>query len=76
MDQAARSPDFNLIEDLWYRVSCLISKNKSKARKELIKQIIAAWFKRLLLGKLTKVVDSLPLPWKMAIKNHGWPRIY
>ena len=38
---AAQSPDLNSFEDLCYRVSCLISKNKSKAKKELIEQVIA-----------------------------------
>ena len=45
MDWPAQSPDFNPIENLWNRVSCIVGKNKPKTRRELIEQVIAAWFR-------------------------------
>ena len=44
MDWPAQSPDLNPIENLWNRVSCIVSKNKPKTRRELIEQVSAAWF--------------------------------
>ena len=44
MDWPAQSPDLNPIENLWNRVSCIVDKNKPKTGKELIEQVIAAWF--------------------------------
>ena len=76
MDWPAQSPDLNPIENLWNRVSCIVGKNKSKIRRELIEQVIAAWFRVITPEELKKLVDSLPRRFKLVIDNHGWPIKY
>ena len=76
MDWPAQSPDLNPIENLWYRVSCIIRKNKPKTKRELIEQVIAAWFRVISPEELNKLVESLPRRCKMMIENHGWPTKY
>ena len=76
MDWPAQSPDLNPIENLWYRVSCIIGKNKPKTKRELIEQVIAAWFRVISPEELNKLVESLPRRCKMVIENHGWPTKY
>ena len=65
MDRPVQSPDLNPIENLWYQVSCLMSKNKEGT---LIEQVIAAWFRVISLEKLIKLVDSSPQNGKMVFK--------
>ena len=60
MDWPAQSHDFNPIENLWYRVSCVVGKNKPKTRRELIEQVTAAWYRVISPEELKELVDSLP----------------
>ena len=76
MDWPAQSPDLNPTENLWNRVSCIVGKNKSKTRRELIEQVIAAWFRVITPEELKKLVDSHPRRCKLVIDNHGWPIKY
>ena len=77
MDWPAQSPDLNLSENLWNRVSChIVGKNKPETRRELTEQVIAAWFRVITPEELKKLVDSLPRRCKLVIDNHGWPIKY
>ena len=72
----AQSPDLNPIENLWNQVSCIVGKNKPKTRRELIEQVIAAWFQVITSEELKKLVDSLSRRCKLVIDNQGWPIKY
>ena len=76
MDWPAQSLDLNLIENLWNRISCIVGKNKPNTTRELIEQVIAAWFQVITPEELKKLVDSLPRRCKLVIDNHEGPIKY
>ncbi|KAL7636495.1 UNVERIFIED_CONTAM: hypothetical protein RMT77_013270 [Armadillidium vulgare] len=42
MDWPAQSPDLNPIENLWFKIGVILSKNKPSTKQELISSIIRA----------------------------------
>ena len=71
-----RFPLINPITNFQYRVSCLISKDKTKNGKGTYQKSYCGMFSRDLIGKAHKTSRFTTSTLQMVIKNHGWPTKY
>lgn len=76
LDWPAQSPDLNPIENLWNRISNIISRKKPTTKVTLIESLIDAWHHCITRDELEKLVNSMPKRCQLVIKNKGWPIKY
>ena len=76
MNRPAQSPDFNPTENLWHRINEIIAKNKPSNKRELIENIIQAWYHIATPEELRNLVHSMPRWCKAVIQNKGFPTKY
>ena len=76
MNWPAQSPDLNPIENLWHRINEIIAKNKPSNKRELIENIIQAWYHIVTREELRNLVQSMPRRCKAVIQNKGFPTKY
>ncbi|GFU78564.1 transposable element Tcb1 transposase [Trichonephila clavipes] len=75
MNWPGQSPDFNPIENLWFKIGYEISKKKPSNKRELIEALIFS-FNHIVTKDLLKLVLFMPKRCRAVIKANGWPIKY
>ena len=71
-DFPPQSPDLNVIENAWAMLKGALDDMVLKTtRKQLVKQIEAAWHKAVTPGRVSNTVRSIPSRFKLVIAGHG-----